>query len=169
MMASLSAARSKTLLFAAFGLLLAALTALAALGLARIESFNRQLNDLTGAQARKIGAVSDLFLANGQRTSLIDRLFAAETPPARRSVLAQYQHAISVYSAAVKKLDDLPVAGAERDARDAAIAAAAAAQGIGDQTVTLLMRGEIAPASEINLKQAVSADSRLQETLYLLL
>ncbi len=161
--------RSRTLLFVAFGLLLAVLTALIALGLERIETFNRQINELTEAQGRKIGAVSELFLANGQRVALVDGMFAAETPQARSAVLAQYQGAVSVYTAAVKRLLELQVTPAEQDARDTAIAAAAAARNLGDKTVALLMRGEVAPASEINLTQAVLADSRLQETLYLLL
>ncbi len=169
MMTPLPAARSKTLLFVAFGLLLSVLTALIALGVARIETFNRQINELTDAQGRKIGTVSELFLANGQRAGLIDGMFAAETQQARRALLARYQDAVSQYAGAVKRLAALQVSAAEQDARDAAIAAAAAAQGIGDRTVTLLMRGEVAPASEINLTQAVQADSRMQETLYLLL
>ena len=87
--------KSKTLLFVSFGLLLAVLIALIALGLARIESFNRQINELTEAQARKIGTVSVLFLANGQRSALIDRLFATETAQARQAVLGQYQAGIA--------------------------------------------------------------------------
>ena len=86
MKATLDRAKSKFLLFASFGLLLAALTTLIALGLARIESFNRQINALTEAQARKIGSVSELFLANGQRTALVDKLFTAESGQARRTV-----------------------------------------------------------------------------------
>jgi diguanylate cyclase (GGDEF)-like protein/PAS domain S-box-containing protein len=169
MRAALPATGSKVLLFTAFGLLLAALTAMIALGVARIESFNSQIHDLSGAQARKIGTVSELFIANGQRTMLIDSLFSADTPAARQSVLAQYQGAVSAYSTAVKRLVELQVSAAEQDARDAAIASAATAQGIGDRIASLLMRGEIGPASEMNLTQAVLADSRLQETLYLLL
>ncbi len=169
MMQPLPGAKSKTLLFVAFGLLLAVLTALIVLGLTRIESFNRQINELSGAQARKIGTVSELFLANGQRSALIDQLFSAETPQARQAVLAQYQGAISAYSSAVKKMLALQVADAEHSARDAAVTAAGSARAIGDKIVALLMQDEIAPASEINLTQAVLADSRLQETLYLLL
>jgi diguanylate cyclase (GGDEF)-like protein/PAS domain S-box-containing protein len=161
--------KSKSLLFVSFGLLLAALVALIALGLARIESFNRQIDTLTGAQARKIGTVSELFLANGQRAALIDKLFAVETPAARRETLARYQEAIAAYSAAVRKLGALQVAAVEREARDAAIKGAASAQEIGDRIVSLLMQGAIGPASELNLTQAVLADSRLQETLYHLL
>ncbi|HUF80343.1 MAG TPA: EAL domain-containing protein [Burkholderiales bacterium] len=161
--------RSKYLLFVSFGLLLSALIALIALGLTRIESFNRQVNALTEAQGRKIGTVSELFLSNGQRSSLIDSLFAAETSPARQAILARYQAAIAAYRGAVKKLRALQVTAAERDPRDEAIAAADAAEAVGDETVALLMREEIATASEINLTRAVQADSRLQETLYLLL
>jgi diguanylate cyclase (GGDEF)-like protein/PAS domain S-box-containing protein len=156
-------------LFVSFGLLLSALIALIALGLTRIESFNRQVNALTEAQGRKIGTVSELFLSNGQRSSLIDSLFAAETSPARQAILARYQAAIAAYRGAVKKLRALQVTAAERDPRDEAIAAADAAEAVGDETVALLMREEIATASEINLTRAVQADSRLQETLYLLL
>ena len=68
-MRTLAGARSKTLLFVAFGLLLSVLTALIVIGLARMESFNRQIHALTEAQGRKIGVVSELFLANGQRLS----------------------------------------------------------------------------------------------------
>ncbi len=168
-MPPLTGAGSKTLLFVAFGLLLSVLTVLIVLGLNRIESFNRQIHELTGAQARKIGTVSELFLANGQRSALIDQMFSAETPPARQAVLARYQGAIAAYSSAVKKLLALQAAAAEHQARDAAIAAAGSARAIGDKTVALLMQGEISPASELNLTQAVLADSRLQETLYLLL
>ena len=164
-----SSPRSKYLLFVSFGLLVSALIVLIALGLTRIESFNRQIITLTEAQARKIGTVSELFLGNGQRSSLIDSLFAAATPAARHTVLARYQNAISAYQGAVKKLRALDVTAAEGDARDEAIAAADAAEAVGDETVALLMREEIATASEINLTRAVQADSRLQETLYLLL
>ena len=75
---------SRSLLYISFGLLLAALVALIALGLARIESFNRQIDALSAAQARKIGTVSELFLSNGQRSALIDKLFVAESPVARQ-------------------------------------------------------------------------------------
>ena len=169
MMPSLANAKSKTLLFVAFGLLLSVLTALIVLGLARMESFNQQVHALTEAQGRKIGVVSELFLANGQRSALIDKLFAADTRQAREAVLARYQRAIAAYEGAVKKLRGLEVAGTEREARDAAISAAAASAAIGDRIVALLMRVEVAPASELNLTQAVLVDSRLQETLYLLL
>ena len=164
-----SNAKSQVLLFASFGLLLAVLTALIVLGIARIESFNSQIAELTGAQGRKIGTVSELFLSNGQRSSLIDRLFAAETPQARQTVHGQYRRAMDVFTRAVDKLHALRVAQAERAARDEAIAAAARAQAIGEDIVSLLMKGEIARASELNLTQAVQDDSRLQETLYLLL
>jgi len=70
MMATIPAARSKTLLFVAFGLLLSVFTVLIALGMERIETFNRQVNSLSEAQGRKIGTVSELFLANGQRAAL---------------------------------------------------------------------------------------------------
>ena len=160
---------SRSLLYISFGLLLAALVALIALGLARIESFNRQIDALSAAQARKIGTVSELFLGNGQRSALIDKLFAAESPVARQTVLAGYQEAIGAYQGAVKKLRELSVMEAERRARDDAIAAAGTAQAIGDKIVALLMQRMVAPASELNLTQAVMADSRLQETLYLLL
>jgi diguanylate cyclase (GGDEF)-like protein/PAS domain S-box-containing protein len=160
---------SRRLLFGSFGVLLAALVVLIALGLGRIESFNRKINALTQAQSTKIGTVSELFLSNGQRAALIDKLFAADTPAARQAVLERYQQAIAAYDGAVKKLASLGVTAAEREARDAAIAAAAAAQAIGDKTAALLMQGAIAPASELNLTQAVLTDSRLQETLYLLL
>ncbi|MBI3045772.1 MAG: EAL domain-containing protein [Betaproteobacteria bacterium] len=169
MTASLANSRSRILLFASFGLLLSVLTALIALGIARIESFNRQVNALSEAQGNKIGAISGLFLANGQRAGLIDRMFAAESPQARQAVLARYQAAIAAYTRAVERVRALPVDGAERDARDAAVAAAGIALALGDKIVALLMRGGIATASELNLTQAVMVDSRLQETLYLLL
>jgi len=165
-MLSLANTKSKTLLFAGFGLLLAALTALMALGLGRIESFNGQINALTEAQGRKIGTVSELFLGNGQRAALIDKLFAAEAAAARQAVHVEYRAAVGRYTRAVDKLRSLQVAPA---ARDEAVAAAGAALALGEKTVALLMQGEIAPASEINLTQAVLMDSRLQETLYLLL
>jgi diguanylate cyclase (GGDEF)-like protein/PAS domain S-box-containing protein len=166
---SLAGPRSKYLLFASFGLLLAALIALITLGLARIESFNRQINALTEAQGRKIGTVSELFLSNGQRSTLIDKLFTAETSQARQTVHEQYRRAMANYARAVEKLGALQVAPAERAARDEAIAAAARARAIGEDIVALLMKGEIARASELNLTQAVMDDSRSQETLYLLL
>ncbi|HET9403205.1 MAG TPA: EAL domain-containing protein [Burkholderiales bacterium] len=169
MMPSLSGTGSKSLLFLAFGLLLSVITALIALGLARVESFNRQVNALSEAQGRKIGTVSELFLANGQRSTLIDKLFAAETPQARQAVLEQYQRAIAGYSGAVKRLVTLQVDATEREARDTAIAAAGTSRVMGDRIVALLMQGEISTASELNLTQAVQTDSRLQETLYLLL
>jgi len=166
MILSLANTKSKTLLFAGFGLLLAALTALMALGLGRIESFNGQINALTEAQGRKIGTVSELFLGNGQRAALIDKLFAAEAAAARQAVHVEYRAAVGRYTRAVDRLRSLQVTPA---ARDEAVAAAGAALALGEKTVALLMQGEIAPASEINLTQAVLMDSRLQETLYLLL
>src|SRR5574341_56219 len=121
----LAGPKSKYLLYASFGLLLAALTALIALGLGRIESFNRQIHSLTEAQGRKIGTASELFLSNGQRSALIDKLFGAETGEARRTVHGQYLRAIGSYERAVEKLRALQVALSERAARDEAIAAAA--------------------------------------------
>jgi hypothetical protein len=100
---SLASPKSKYLLLASFGLLLAALTALIALGLARIESFNQQIHSLTAAQGRKISTASELFLSNGQRSALIDKLFGAETAQARRTVHEQYLRAIGVYERAVEK------------------------------------------------------------------
>jgi diguanylate cyclase (GGDEF)-like protein/PAS domain S-box-containing protein len=164
-----SRAPSKYLLFASFGLLLSVLIALIAFGLTRIETFNRQINTLTEAQGRGIGAISELFLASGQRSALIDRLSGGETPRERDAALARYPAAISVYEEAMKKLRALQVSEAEQAAREEAVAAAAAAQAAGDEIVALLMRGEIAAASELNLTRAVEADARLQETLYLLL
>ena len=161
--------KSRSLLVVAFSLLLVALTVLMMLGLTRIESFNSQVNELTSAQGRKIGVISESFLANGQRASLIDGLFAAQTEQARTAAHAQYRSAIEQFTAAVEKLRRLPVAGAETAARDDAIAAAGHAQDIGERVAGMLMRGEGALASELNLTQAVLADSRLQETLYLLL
>jgi len=166
---SLAGPKSKYLLYASFGLLLAALTALIALGLARIESFNQQIHTLTEAQGRKIGTVSELFLSNGQRSALIDKLFGAETGQARKTVHEQYLRAIEAYARAVEKLSALQVDPSERAARDGATAAAARARAIGEDIVGLLMKGEIARASELNLTQAVLEDSRSQETLYLLL
>jgi diguanylate cyclase (GGDEF)-like protein/PAS domain S-box-containing protein len=165
----LASPNSKYLLYASFGLLLAALTALIALGLARIESFNRQIHTLTEAQGRKIGTASELFLGNGQRSALIDKLFGAETGEARRTVHEQYLRAVGAYGRAVERLRALQLAASERAARDEAIAAAARARAIGEDIVGLLMKGEIARASELNLTQAVLEDSRLQETLYLML
>jgi diguanylate cyclase (GGDEF)-like protein/PAS domain S-box-containing protein len=161
--------RSRFLLFAGFGLLLASLTALIALGLARIESFNRQINALTDAQSRKIGIVSELFLGNGRRTALIDKLFSAETAQARGTVHDQYRRAMEAYARAVERLRTLQVAAPERGARDEAVAAAARARAIGEDIVALLVKGEIARASELNLTQAVIEDSRFQETLYRLI
>ena len=152
--------KSKYLLYASFGLLLAVLTALIALGLARIESFNHQIHTLTEAQGRKIGTVSELFLSNGQRSALIDKLFGAETAQARKTAHEQYLRAIEVYTRAVEKLSALQVDPSERFARSEAIAAAARARAIGEDIVGLLMKGEIARASELNLTQAVLEDSR---------
>jgi len=169
MIPSLANTKSKTLLIAGFGLLLTALTALIALGLERSESFNSQINAHTEAQGRKIGTVSELFLGNGQRAALIDKLFTTEAAAARQAVHVEYRAAANRYARAVDQLRSLQVAPAELAARDEAIAAAGAALALGEKTVALLMQGEIAPASEINLTQAVLIDSRLQETLYLLL
>ena len=144
---SFAGPKSKYLLYASFGLLLAALTALIALGLARIESFNQQIHTLTEAQGRKIGTVSELFLSNGQRSALIDKLFGAETAQARKTVHGQYLRAIETYARAVEKLGALQVDPSERAARDAAIAAAARARAIGEDIVGLLVKGEIARAS----------------------
>jgi diguanylate cyclase (GGDEF)-like protein/PAS domain S-box-containing protein len=165
----LASPKSKYLLYASFGLLLAALTALIALGLARIESFNQQIHRLTEAQGRKIGTVSELFLSNGQRSALIDRLFGAETGEARKTVHEQYQLAMQAYTRAVERLRTLQVDPSESAARDRALAAAARARAIGEDIVGLLMKGEIARASELNLTQALLEDSRFQETLYLML
>ena len=165
----LASPRSKYLLYASFGLLLAALTALIALGLARIESFNQQIHTLTGAQGRKIGTASELFLANGQRSALIDKMFGAEMGEARRTVHEQYRRAIGAYDRAVERLGTLQLDASERAARDEAIAAAARSRAIGEDIVELLMKSEIARASELNLTQAVLEDSRFQETLYLML
>jgi diguanylate cyclase (GGDEF)-like protein/PAS domain S-box-containing protein len=161
--------KSRNLLVVAFGLLLVALTVLMTLGLARIESFNSQVNDLTGAQGRKIGVISELFLANGQRASLVDGLFAVRTERARAAAHAQYRAAIGQFTGAVEKLRRLPVSGAETVAREDAIVAAGIARDVGERVAGMLMRGEGALASELNLTEAVLADSRLQETLYLLL
>ena len=75
-----SMTNSKTLLFVSFGLLLSVIVVLIALGVARIETFNRQINALTEAQGRKIAAVSELFGANGRRADLIDKVFAVPRP-----------------------------------------------------------------------------------------
>jgi len=166
---ALASPKSKYLLFASFGLLLAALTALIALGLARIESFNQQIHSLTAAQGRKIGTASELFLANGQRSALIDKLFGAEMGEARRTVHEQYRRAIGAYDRAVERLRTLQLDASEQPARDEAIATAARSRAIGEDIVALLMKGEIARASELNLTQAVLEDSRFQETLYLML
>jgi diguanylate cyclase (GGDEF)-like protein/PAS domain S-box-containing protein len=168
-MPALAKAGSRTLLFVAFGVLLSVLTVLIALGIARIESFNSQIHELTAAQSRKIGVVSELFLANGQRSTQIDRLFAAEKPDERRASLERYQQSVIAFGGAVRNIRELPAAGSERDARDAAIAAAGASLATGDKIVALLVQGQVAPASELNLTQALVVDSRLQETLYLLL
>src|SRR6185503_14400289 len=155
--------RSRHLLLASFGLLLAALTVLIVLGLARIETFNEQIDELTGKQSRKIGTVSELFLANGQRSSLIDRLFAAEAGQARAEANEHYRRGIEVYGRAVEVLRRLPVDGAERAALEEAVTAARHAHDVGERIAVSLMRGDVALASELNLTQAVLADSRLQE------
>ena len=169
MISALANAKSKYLLLVSFGSLLAVLTALIALGIGRIESFHGQIESLTEAQSRKIGAVSELFFSNGQRATLIDKLLAAETPQARETVHGQYRRAIETFTRAVGKLRALRVTPAERAASEEAVAAAARARAMGEDIVGLLMKGEIARASELNLTQAMLDDSRLQETLYLLL
>jgi diguanylate cyclase (GGDEF)-like protein/PAS domain S-box-containing protein len=161
--------RSKYLLFVSFGLLLVLLTALIASGLVRIESFNRQVKDLTESQSRKIASVSGLFLHNGQRSAMIDRMFAADSPGGREAAHARYRRAVEGYTRAVEDLRGLPLAPAGAAAREEALAAAANTLAVGEQIVELLARGELATASELNLTQAVLTDSRLQETLYLLL
>ncbi|UCF75365.1 MAG: EAL domain-containing protein [Betaproteobacteria bacterium] len=161
--------RSQYLLVFSFGLLLLVLTALMALGMTRIESFNSRLNEVTDSQSRNIGTVSELFLSNGQRVSIIDRMFAAATPEERADVHARYRRTIEIYNRAVTSLRELPVSAASRAARDDAIRAAALARGVGEEIVQLLLKGQVAPASELNLTQAVLTDGRLQETLYRLL
>jgi hypothetical protein len=69
----------------------------------------------------------------------------------------------------VEGLRTLQVDPSESAARDRALAAAARARAIGEDIVGLLMKGEIARASELNLTQALLEDSRFQETLYLML
>jgi diguanylate cyclase (GGDEF)-like protein/PAS domain S-box-containing protein len=160
---------SKYLLFGSFGLMLAALTALIALGLTRIESFDSQIHELTSGQGRKIGAVSELFLANGQRAAVIDSFFAVDTAQARAAVNERYERATDAFNRAVERVRRLPVAASEAAARDDAISAASHAQDVGARIAGLLLKGETSVASELNLTQAVLADSRLQETLYLLL
>jgi len=161
--------RSQYLLMSSFGLLLLVLTALMALGMSRIESFNSGLNELTDSQSRNISAISDLFLANGQRISIIDQMFAAATAEQRGEIHGRYQRTIELYNRAVAELGGLPVSAANRSARDEAIRAAAQARAVGEKIVRLLLDGQVAPASELNLTQAVLTDSRLQETLYRLL
>jgi len=161
--------RSQSLLMFSFGLLLLVLTALMALGMSRIESFNSGLNELTDSQSRNISAISDLFLANGQRISTIDQMFAAGTAEQRGEIHGRYQRTIELYNRAVAELGELPVSAANRSARNEAIRAAAQARAVGEEIVQLLLDGQVAPASELNLTQAVLTDSRLQETLYRLL
>ncbi|MDH3438890.1 MAG: PAS domain-containing protein, partial [Betaproteobacteria bacterium] len=161
--------RSQYLLVFSFGLLLLVLTVLMALGMTRIESFNSQLNEVTDSQSRDIGTISELFLSNGRRVAAIDGMFAATTPEERAAVHAQYRVTIEIYNHAVARLRELPVSAASRAARDDAIKAAARAQNVGEEVAQFLLRGQIAPASELNLTQAVLTDSRLQETLYRLL
>jgi len=166
---NLPKSRSQYLLMLSFGLLLLVLTALMALGMSRIESFNSQLNELTDSQSRNIGTISDLFLTNGRRISIIDQMFAARSPEQRTEIDDRYQRTIALYNRAVAKLGELPVSAANHAARDDAITAAARARGVGQEIVRLLLKGQVAPASELNLTQAVLTDSRLQETLYRLM
>jgi len=77
--------------------------------------------------------VSELFLSNGQRSTLIDKLFVVDAPQGRQAVLTQYRRDRG-YQSAVKKIRGLTVAGPEQGARDDAIAAAAAAQAVGDRS-----------------------------------
>src|SRR5215831_20660513 len=117
------ALKPRSLLIASFGLLLVALTALIALGLMRIESFNAQVKDLTSAQGHKIGTISELFLSNAQRAATIEALLAAETREARGGAHARYLRAVEYFAAAAGKLGRLPVTDEERAARNDAVAA----------------------------------------------
>jgi hypothetical protein len=127
--------KPRHLLVASFGLLLFALIALIALGLARIESFNSQVSGLTGAQGRKIGTISEVFLSNGQRAATIEALFTAQSGRARAH--ERYLQANGQFDAAVEKLRQLPVAGVEQEAREDAIGAAGNAREVGEQIAAL--------------------------------
>src|SRR5262245_960257 len=120
--------------------MLAALTALIALGLTRIESFDAQIQELTSGQGRKIGAVSELFLANRQGAAMIDRFFAADTAQGRAAVKEQYERATDAFDRAVERMRRLPVAASEAAARDDAISAAGHAQDTGARIAGLLMK-----------------------------
>jgi diguanylate cyclase (GGDEF)-like protein/PAS domain S-box-containing protein len=139
------------------------------LGWSRADAASRRVQELAEAQTRKLEAVSALFQANGQRAIQVDQLVAAETPDARERAQSAYAAAREEFSQALGALKALPLAPGERPAREAVLAAAAQARAVGERIAELVSRGERALAAEHNLTQAVLADARLQETLYVLL
>jgi diguanylate cyclase (GGDEF)-like protein/PAS domain S-box-containing protein len=168
-MARVANIRSRTLLAASFGLLLVAITVLIALGIARIETFDRQLGALTATQDRKIESVSGLFRANARRAATIGQLLAAETTHARASAHREYLRAAEHYARAEQALRAIELAPAEDEAREQALAAAARARASGEAIVARVMEGESASASGLGLAHMAREDGRLQEALYRLL
>jgi diguanylate cyclase (GGDEF)-like protein/PAS domain S-box-containing protein len=161
--------RSRFLLFLSYGLLIAVLTAIVAFGMLRLDTFSRQLTDVTDAQGQRTGVISELFRSNDQRALMIDRLFMAGTPEHLERAEARYREALERFEQALARVRALPLPGAGRGLLEQAVAAAADARAAGEETVELLRKGQFAPASELNMTQAVLADGRLQESLYRLL
>ncbi|HXF66493.1 MAG TPA: EAL domain-containing protein [Burkholderiales bacterium] len=157
--------RSRAPLLAGFGLLLAVIAALIALGLARMERSSRQIGEIAAAQGRSIETAAELFLSNGQRAASISRLLSAQTPQARAAAHEQYRRAVEAYARALEKLRALEPARAEAAAFEQALVAAERAQATGEEIVAHLMRGQGARASELGRARAALEDSRLQEAL----
>ena len=153
------------MLTAGFGALLILIIVITLLGISRIYAINQRIEALVYEQTFKSELLTSILRITRERQQITLQLFVLKDDAGRETAYRQYQALIGQMFAAFDRLEEMKPAGVERVAITEAFNAATQSQEVRERVVALLMRGDLATASNLYLEQGLPTQGVFQESL----
>lgn len=148
-----------------FSGLLALLIIVSVIGVTRTERGNADLQATIYEQDAKMGYIATVFRVTHERSRLIQQLFADDDKAARLQAAERYRQAGAEMDAALRRLAAMELTAEERRALTELLAAGERARAVRDETVELLLKGEVAVARKLAGASGILVQDTLQEAL----
>jgi len=156
-------------LLTGFGALLILLVIATVVGLWRIETINRQTQEIIHDQRIRTGLISNMMHVVRERSQIIYMLVSAENPADRNEIHRRYQTLTHDFSDALQQLRILQLPPTEQSALGLVLASANKINAVYDEITALRMDDRVPEATRMLSTQGVVARDEFQESLYPLL
>lgn len=160
--------KSRYALLAIFVALVALLLIMTAVGLSRVNTINRHIDEAIRNQQIEAGLTSDTLKVVRGRSAEMNTLFGTENSALRDQAYQRYQKLTSQIMENMERLHRLDTAAAEQPELKMVYASARKAGVVGDEIAASLMASRTAAATIDLVVKSSEAQDQIEDALYLL-